>query len=261
MAFLEEIFSKNSRKFNKFIFSNNEFKLKYNFELQPSSSRNRLSLTEKLSEKNIDTLDLDNLKSLLKEKCRTIQNLEDKTKNLTDLIKLEKEKNDEMRIMIKLQKKEIEQNYEYITELQKELTILREKTNVINTIEIAKVNNRSNYFMSTDLKEKYMRKNDFKDFKLLKNEFLGDSSVSFSSNIEKIENNVVSKKWSFDEKQIVINFKDFEIKFKKIDDLINTKGNAMLKKEFKFIDIEIYNPSDSALLVENFHLDSTKSKL
>ena len=165
-----------------------------------------------------------------------------------------------MRTIIRLQKKEIEKNNEYITELHKEFTILREKTCVINTIEIAKVNNRSTYFMSTDLKEEYLQKNDFKDFKSLKNEILGDSSVSFSSNIEKIENNVISKKWSYDENQIVINFQDLKIKFKKIDDSINIKVNSLLKKEFKFVDIEIYNTSDSAFVIENFHIISTTSK-
>ena len=52
MAFSEEIFGKNSRKFNKFIFSNNEFKLKYNFELQQSSNQNRLCRLKYFQKKN-----------------------------------------------------------------------------------------------------------------------------------------------------------------------------------------------------------------
>lgn len=35
----------------------------------------------------------------------------------------------------------------------------------------------------------------------------------------------------------------------------------MFKNEFKFVEIEIYNESDTAILIENFHLDSTASKL
>lgn len=40
--------------------------------------------------------------------------------------------------IIRLQKKEIEQKNEYIKELQNELVILREKANVINTLEITR---------------------------------------------------------------------------------------------------------------------------
>ena len=96
---------------------------------------------------------------------------------------------------------------------------------------------------------------------MLKEFYFGDSPVSFSSKIEKFENNVVSKKWPSNEKKIVLKFQDFEIKFKKIDVLTKSKVNLMLNQEFRFIDVEICNTSDSALTIDDFHFDSTSSKL
>lgn len=215
-------------------------------------------MTERITEKDLYDLDIDNLRSMLKEKCRTIQNLDDQTKGLTtnfsNLLKEEKDKNDEIRAIIRLQKIEREQNTKYKNEIQKELALLKEKTTT-KRFEIPKGKNQSKFLLSTDLKEIELQKKDFKDDKKLK------PVSSSSSKIENIENNEVSIKWPSHEKQIAFNFQELEIKFKKVDDLINTKANAMLKKEFKFVDIEIYNTTDSVLIVDDFCLNSTAGKL
>lgn len=69
----------------------------------------------------------------------------------------------------------------------------------------------------------------------------------------------VSKIWSHDENEIIITFKDFEINLKKIVDSRKKKEKALLNKEFKFIDIELHNTSDSSLFLNDLHLDSTTS--
>ena len=249
MKFSEEIFVNNSRESKKFIFLNNEFRLKSDIELQMFTSNTPVSMTETPSEEIIDSLDIDNLRLILKAKCKTMQNLDNNTKSLTknytNLLNEEKEKNDEMKTIIRLQKKEIEQNNRYINELQKEIMILKEKSDT-------KVNKQE---------EADLEKNDIKDFKMRKNLFSGDSPVSFSSKIEKFDNNVVSKKWPSIENKIVFSFQDFEIKFKKIDVLAKSKVNLMQNQEFRFIDVEICNTSDSALTIDDFHFDSTASKL
>ena len=124
MIFSEEILVKDSRESNKFIYANNKFKLKTECDLQIFSSKNYDTMNE-ISEEIIDTLDNENLRSILKAKCRANQSLDEKTKsltkNLTNFQKEEKEKSDEMRTIIRLQKKEIVQNNKYTNELQKEL--------------------------------------------------------------------------------------------------------------------------------------------
>ena len=206
MKFSEEIFVKNSRESKKFIFSNNEFRLKSDIELQMFTSNTPVSMTETPSEEIIDSLDIDNLRLILKAKCRTIQNLDDNTKNTKTII----------------------------------------RPNITKKIDHSNVNINE---------EADLEKN------VLKDVFLGDSPVSFSSKIEKFENNVVSKKWSSNEKKIVLKFQDFEIKFKKIDVLTESKVNLMLNREFQFIDVEICNTSGSALYIDEFHFESTASKL
>ena len=241
--FSEEIFVKKSSESRRFTFLNSRIKL--NDDLQIFSSKN---VTEPESEEIIDTLDVENLRSLLKAKCRALQNLDNKNRglitNLSDLLNEEKEKNNEMRTIIRLQKKEREQNNKYMNELQKELLILKEKQNITKPSVLSKVNTTPfNFDRTTEGKEINLQKHDYKDFK-----------------IENIEHNVVTKKWSFDDKKIVIKFQDLEIKFKKID-LTNSKVNVILKKEFRSVDVEIYNTSDSALSIEELNLDSTSGKL
>lgn len=70
----------------------------------------------------------------------------------------------------------------YLHDLKKEITILREKSNVKEVIGVSEVNSESNCYMSSDIKEVNSQK---KNVKLAKN----DSLISFPSKIEEIENN------------------------------------------------------------------------
>ena len=83
MTFSEEIFPKNSRELNKFIISNNQFKLNSESELKLFTTKNLGTMTEMPPEEIIDTLESEDLRSLLKANCRTIQNLDDKIKSLS----------------------------------------------------------------------------------------------------------------------------------------------------------------------------------
>ena len=73
-------------------------------------------LTEELTEIFIDSLDIENLRSILKIKCAVIQNLDLKTQLLnTDFINMQ-ENNNELKTIIRLQTKEIECKNKYIIE-------------------------------------------------------------------------------------------------------------------------------------------------
>ena len=211
----------------------------------------------------IKTLNIDNLRVVLQTKCQIINDLEKKikfqNKEFSNLLKEEKEKNDELKTLIRLQKKEIEGNAKIITELQKEIFIWREKSNKIKESEKLniKTNTHSNYFKSTEQKEEILSINDFNDIKLLNNQFSGDSEVS---NYSKIESNNISKKWVFDQQNLIFNFDDLEIRFKKVIDLTKiNKTIFMTKKEFQLINVEIYNCSNSILEINDLQLDATES--
>ena len=254
---------------NKSAFSNKENNTKneeFELELFDEKNKNIDILPENLGEEFIDTLDNEHLRSILKTKCRIIsslyQKIESQKRDFTNLLNEEKEKINELKTMISLQKKEIQGNSKFIMELKKNLTICPEKSNISKqTYELSKIkmNKPSNYFISTEKKEENLQKNDSKNVKIFENQFSGDSDVSFFS---KIENNNIFKKWFSDEKNLTLNFDDLEIKFRKLNDLNNKKMNFMKQKEFKFIDIEIHNLSDSLLINSlQLELDSTESKI
>ena len=214
---------------------------------------------------DINTLNIDNLRAILTTKCQIINDLDKKNKlqnkDFSNLLKEEKEKNDELKILIRLQKKEIEGNKKIIMELQKEPNIRREKANKNKESEQLNIkkNKHSNYFQSTEQKEEILSINDFNDIKLFNNQFSGDSEVS---NYSKIESNNISKKWFFDQQNLILYFDDLEIRFKKVIDLTKiNKTIYMIKKEFKLIDVEILNCSNSKLEINNLQLDSTESYL
>ena len=143
-------------------------------------------------------------------------------------------------------------------ELKNEINISKEKANTVRASEIEKIkiNKPSNYFISADNNEENLQINDFKDTKIIENQFLGDSEVSISS---KIENNNIYKKWFYFEKNMTINLDHWELKFRKLNDSDNMKINFIQKKEFKFIDFEIYNVSNSPLEISDMQIDSTES--
>ena len=218
---------------------NEEFELE---RFNPNNNKNLNILLENFREELIDTLDNENLRSILKEKCRQI--------------KEEQEKYDELKAIISVQKKEIEKNNKLIMELKEDITIWREKGKINKTSEISKlkINKSSNYFISKNIKEEDLQINNFQDSEILEKQFSGDSDVSYSS---KIEDNKISKKWFSYEKNITADFDDLEIKLKKN----NEKMKYMQQQELKFIDVEISNLSDSKLLINKLELDSTESKM
>ena len=252
---------KNNTSLNKSAFCIGENLLKNEeFELEVFSGISKNSSSpEKLTEEIIDTLDIQNLRSILKEKCIIIQSFDEKikvvNKNFTNLLNAEKVKNDELKTINKLQKKEIQKNYKIIMDLKKEMTLFQEKANKI--FENANLKKNSNYFMTTEEKDSNPKK-DLNDIKMLENQFSGDSEVSFTS---KIDNNHIYRKWFSDEKNISINFDDLEIKFRKVNDLNSEAMNFIEKKEFKFIDVEICNSSASKFLISKLELESTESKI
>ena len=67
------------------------------------------------------------------------------------------------------------------------------------------------------------------------------------------------EKWFSEEKSLTIDFDDVKIQLKKLNFLNNEKIDLIQKKEFKFIDIEIHNMTNSTLFINNLDLDSTES--
>ena len=234
---------------NKSVFRNKENNVKneeFELEMFNEKNKNLEILNENLMEEFINTLDIDKLRLILKDKCR--------------LLKAEQEKNDQLKIINSLKQKEIQANNQLMRELKKENFILREKANLNKSPEISKIkmNKSSNYFISPEKIKEDFQKNDFENIEILEKQFSGDSDVSYSS---KVENNKISKKWFSNEENLTINFDDLEIKFQKLTDFKNLKMEFNQQKEFKFIDVEINNLSDSTLLINNLQLESTESKI
>ena len=242
---------------NKSAFSNkgNNSKIE-EIELEFFNEKNQ-NITDDLTEEIIDTLDIEKLRSILKTKCRKIHGLDQKLQSVTSDLTKEKENTDELKTIIRIQQKEMKRNNKIIMELKNEINIWREKANTVKTSEIEKmkINKPSNYFISEEKKEEKLQINDLKDTKIIENQFLGDSEVSISS---KIENNNIYKRWFFYEKNMTINLDDWELKFRKLNDSDKIKINFMQKKEFKFIDFEIFNISDSSLVIGDLQIDSTE---
>lgn len=257
-AFIEEINSKNYneciddedsfRKFNiknisldKSSFWNQTKSKNIEFELEifNEAKKNNDCLSVELSDEIIDSLNIENLRSILKTKCRIIQHFDEKIKALnnhfSNIIKEEKERNNEFKTIIHLQKKEIEKNNEFISKIKNE----------------NKESNFPNIYMN-------MHENDSNDKKILENQFSGDSDVSISS---KIENNEISKKWFFYERSLSIVLDSLEFKFSKLNDLNYKNIDSKEKNDFNFINVEICNYSDSSLLIMDLKLDSTESRL
>ena len=230
---------------------NEEFELEFFNEKHPN-------ITDDLTDEIIDTVDIENLRSILKTKCRKMRSLNQRMQLLTSDFANEKENTDELKTIIRIQQKEIKRNNQVFMELKNEINIWKEKASSLRASEIEKIkiNKPSNYFISAENKEEKLQINDFKDTKIIENQFLGDSEVSISS---KIENNNIYKKWFYGEKNLTINLDHWELKFRKLDDSDNMKINFIQKKEFKFIDFEIYNVSNSPLEISDMQIDSTES--
>ena len=227
---------------------------KEGFELELFNEKNQ-KITDDLTDEIIDTLDIENLRSILKTKCPIIRSLDQRIQLLTSDFTKEQENTEELKTIIRIQEKEMQRKNKIVMELKNEINIWKEKANTVRTSEIdkIKINKPSNYFAEN--KEKNLQINDFKDTKIMENQFLGDSEVSISS---KIENNNIYKKWSCDDKNMTINLDPWELKFRKRNDSDNMKINFIQKKEFKYIDLEIYNVSDSPLEISDMQIDSTE---
>ena len=137
---------------NKSVFRNKENNVKneeFELEMFNEKNKNLEILNENLMEEFINTLDIDKLRLILKDKCR--------------LLKAEQEKNDQLKIINSLKQKEIQANNQLMRELKKENFILREKANLNKFPEISKIkmNKSSNYFISPEKIKENFQKNDF----------------------------------------------------------------------------------------------------
>ena len=235
---IEGSFQKINLKYEPIKKSNREYTTKntdFEFEKLNEKNKNTDRLPEELTAETIDTLDIENLRSILKTKCRIIKSSNEKIQNFKNLLKEETEKNDYSKMIIKLQKKEIQKNN---NQYKKDINFWREKAYK------SPMNQPSNYVDVTEKKEDNLQLNDIK--------ISGDSDISFSS---KINQNEISKKWSAYENNIAINFDDLQINFRKLNDLNDAKNL------FKFIDVEICNFSASTFLIHDLQLDSTESNI
>lgn len=220
------------------------------------NENNKSFLQDELSDETIDSFDNDQLKSILKAKCRLIKKNEEKIKRISqefeNLLTDKKEKMSQLETIIKLQKTEIKKNYKMISDLKNDIINLRKNESIkafdYHPMEFKK---SSNYFNLNENKNNNVQIIDQNDDKVVEN--AGESDVSFSS---KREENHITKKWFYDEEKIAINFDDLKIKFTK-----NNEHNKILQKEIKIIDVEISNISEIPILLSDLQIDSTESHL
>ena len=243
----------------------NEFENKFqkeNIELVVFNENEKdiQSFTGELSDEIINKLDNDKLKSELKAKCKKIKLLEEEIKvlsqNFTKLINHEKEKIEELETIINLQTKESKRYQKIIMELKKDINFSREKAIIKEMNPSNSKMKVSNYFLNPDKKEENIQSHDINEVgNSQNNQSLSNSDISFSP---KIDQNNISKKWFSDKKNLSIDFDHLEIKFLKLDE---SKINFMKTKEFKSVEIEICNLTDSTLSFNEINLDSTESKI
>ena len=214
-----------------------------NFTVKIENHHDRLP--EDLTEEIVDTLDIDNLRSILKSKL--IKGSEDKNNVLnknSNFLNLDKEKIDELENIIKLKQKEFQRNSKFQKDLKKEVKFWREKANL---------NEIPNEILTHENKKDKLQKTDLVCFKTYDYQFT-DSDILFSS---KPMDNEISKKWFFDEKIIAINFDKLTLKFEKFN---KEKMNFTQKKEFHVILVEIRNSSNSTVFFNDIQIDSTESQ-
>ena len=238
----------NNLSINKTVLCKSEIELK---SLDQNKKRNEFS--EELTSEIIDVLDINSLKSILKSKIEFLKTLNGKILNFENSLKIHKEKIDELTTIMNLLQKEAHKNNSIIMQLKKENASFRKNIKNIDNSSI-KLKKSSNYFLEKREDDKNEESNDSREENNLENQFLGDSDVSFSSNIDK---NNASKKWFSGTEKLEINFDDLSIKFKKLQNL--NKCKIACAKQYKFIEIEVCNISNSPLVMQDFQLDSSES--
>ena len=129
-------FNLKNTSINNSAFSNkgNNSKIK-EFELEFFNNKNP-NFTDDLTEELIDTLDIENLRLILKTKCRRIRNLDQTIQLLTIDFTKEKQNTDELKTIIRIQQKEMKKNNKIIMEFKNEINILKEKANTERPSEI-----------------------------------------------------------------------------------------------------------------------------
>ena len=133
-------FNLKNTSINKSAFSNkgNNSKIE-EFELEFFNDKNP-NIINDLTEEIIDTLDIENLRSILKTKCRRIRSLDHIIQLLTSDFTKEKENTDELKTIIRIQQTEMKRNNKTIMKLQNEINISKEKANTLGVSEFEKLN-------------------------------------------------------------------------------------------------------------------------
>jgi len=196
----------------------------------------------------IDSMDINNLKTMLKAKCEEVKVLDKKNKDFNEILEKETNKINELQAIIRIQKKEIRRNNKLTIQLKKE----------INSLKSTK-SNPQNYFIGKKKRDYENQNIDSKDDKTMKLQlFSGDSD----SIISKIEPSNLVKKWFADEEKLSFNFCDLEINLKKLVKPDNNSNfyQSEMRNEFKFIEAEIRNLSSSSVSIKNLEIHSSESK-
>ena len=248
-GFREEIFGKNSNevshekkmiRFQKLnsnsFFQKEENSKQYGKEIELESWRDQLKNVGSgdLTDEIIDSLiDIQELKTRLKEKCKEVKFLEDKMKIFNELFEKNKTNLNELHSSIRMQAKEINKYRTFMAELKKEGNMLSHNAD----------------------KEKNAIFEEFKDYKDNFISFRGDSSVS-EKDIDEIRKN-----WLSNEEKLSVDMTDFEVKMQKIRPEFDPtiENDDIPKNDFKFIDITIRNVSSSDICFGSVQLDSSES--
>ena len=228
-------------------------------EFFKAKNQNLDLIHEDLTDEIIDSMDINNLKTILKVKCEEIKFLDQKNKDCNEILANETNKINELLTIIRIQKQEIKRKNQLTIQLKKEINSLRNTNPKVLDISPLKANKAQNSFMENKEKDSENKDNDSKDYKTMKIQFSGDSDVSVTP---EIENNNVVKKWFANEEKLSFNFSDLEIKLKKLIKPDNSYFyQSEMNNEFKFVEVEIFNVSSSSVSIKNVELDSSESNL
>ena len=248
-GFSEEIFGKNPNEvshakkmipFQKLnsnsFFQKEESSKQYGKEIELESWRDQLKNlgSKDLTDEIIDSLiDIQDLKTRLKEKCKEVKFLEDKMKIFNELLEKNKTILNELHSSIRMQAKEINKYCKFMAELKKD----------------------GNMLIHNADKEKDAIFEEFNDYK--------DNFISFCDNSSVSEKHIdgIRKKWCSNEEKLSLNLTDLEVKIQKIrpefDPII--ENDDIPKNDFKYIDITIRNISSSDICFGSIQLDSSES--
>ena len=185
--------------------------------------------TENIIEPEIETLDVAQLKALVKLMTANRNKMANQNQDLLQKIEKQVDENKKHEELNKLQNKEIKQLQKICKELTQESTLHKKKPNQDEDKQI---------FIPIEAEKK----------KKLKRKTPDDSPNSV---ISEQEVDYFCPKWSSDEEDFIQNTQDWQFQFK--------KSGFQIKYEIDYINVQLKNNSPGLLSIDNIFIESSES--